>query len=132
VAIPLFLLLFGIFDFGRAIYAYNTIADAARQGARTAIVNQDCTAIRTAATKQALALTVASSDIVINFGTPGVACGSTSSIKIGDTVNVTVSYHFSAVTPVIAQLLGPITIGSSTQLPVEFVCPATGETCLRI
>ena len=33
----LILLLFGILDFGRAIYAYNTIADAARDGARVAV-----------------------------------------------------------------------------------------------
>ena len=38
---PVFiLLLFGILDLGRAVYAYNTIGDAAREGARVAIVNQ--------------------------------------------------------------------------------------------
>ena len=38
---PVFiLLLLGIFDLGRAVYAYNTIGDAAREGARVAIVNQ--------------------------------------------------------------------------------------------
>lgn len=34
------LLIFGIFDVGRAVYAYNTIANAAREAARIAAVNQ--------------------------------------------------------------------------------------------
>jgi Flp pilus assembly protein TadG len=34
------LLLIAVFDMGRAVYAYNTITDAARQGARVAVVNQ--------------------------------------------------------------------------------------------
>ncbi len=39
--IPLFLLLLvGIFDLGRAVFAYNTLTNAAREGARIAIVNQ--------------------------------------------------------------------------------------------
>ena len=37
--LPIFvLLLVGIFDFGRAIYAYNTISNAAREAVRVAIV----------------------------------------------------------------------------------------------
>src|SRR5688572_17121227 len=39
--IPLFLLLLvGIFDLGRAVFAFNTLTNAAREGARIAIVNQ--------------------------------------------------------------------------------------------
>ena len=34
------LILFGVMDLGRAIYAYNTIGNAARVGARVAAVNQ--------------------------------------------------------------------------------------------
>ena len=34
------LILFGAIDLGRAVYAYNTVANAAREGARVAIVNQ--------------------------------------------------------------------------------------------
>ena len=40
--LPLLLLLFlGIIEFGRAILAYNTIANAAREGARYGIVDPD-------------------------------------------------------------------------------------------
>ena len=36
----LLLLIFGIIDAGRLIYTYNTVSNAARNGARVAIVNQ--------------------------------------------------------------------------------------------
>lgn len=38
VAILLFMLVFGIMEFGRAIWMYDTVAHAAREGARYAIV----------------------------------------------------------------------------------------------
>ena len=43
----------GIFDFGRMIFAYNDISNAAREGARKAIVTQNATAI----TNEAMAAT---------------------------------------------------------------------------
>ena len=45
----LILLLVGIFDFGRAVYAFNTVNNAAREGVRLAIVDQNCDAIGQAA-----------------------------------------------------------------------------------
>ena len=36
----LILILLGIFEVGRAVFAYNTIGNAAREGARVAAVNQ--------------------------------------------------------------------------------------------
>ncbi len=36
----LVLILLGIFEVGRAVFAYNTIGNAAREGARVAAVNQ--------------------------------------------------------------------------------------------
>ena len=36
----------GLLDLGRAIYTYNTLAQAARQGARTAIVNQTTSSVQ--------------------------------------------------------------------------------------
>ena len=46
LVIPLFLLMMlALFDLGRAVFAYNTLTNAAREGARLAIVNQDLTSI---------------------------------------------------------------------------------------
>ena len=41
LVLPIFLLIvFGVFDLGRGVFAYNTVANAAREGARVAAVNQ--------------------------------------------------------------------------------------------
>ena len=41
LALPVLLLIFmGLFDFGRAVFAYNSLSNAAREGARVAIVDQ--------------------------------------------------------------------------------------------
>ena len=46
LVIPLFLLLLiAVFDLGRGVFAYNTLTNAAREGVRMAIVNQDTTTI---------------------------------------------------------------------------------------
>jgi Flp pilus assembly protein TadG len=69
LVIPLFvLLLFGIVDFGRAVLAYNSISNAAREGARTAIVNQRVSDIRTRIVDEATGVQLtASSDVRIAF-----------------------------------------------------------------
>ena len=59
LALPiLILLLVGIFDLGRAVYAFNTINNAAREGARLAIVDQNCNAIGQAGQQHAASLSV--------------------------------------------------------------------------
>ena len=40
------MLLLAIFDLGRAVFAYNDITNAAREGARLAIVNQTVASIQ--------------------------------------------------------------------------------------
>ena len=51
--IPIFLLvLISLFDLGRAVFAYNTLTNAAREGARMAIVNQDIPSIVARAKQQ--------------------------------------------------------------------------------
>src|SRR3954468_656604 len=47
LVIPLFLLiLMAVFDFGRAVFAYNSVTNAAREGTRFAIVNQNVPSIQ--------------------------------------------------------------------------------------
>jgi Flp pilus assembly protein TadG len=119
----LMLVLFSLFDLGRAIVAYNTIADAARTGARVAIVNQGCGQIQAEAVKQGLTLGLSASDVHADFLTSSggtVGCGG--SVKIGDTANVSVTYQYSAVTPILSNIVGTITLLSTTQIPVEHVC----------
>lgn len=54
----LILLLVGIFDFGRAVYAFNTVNNAAHEAARLAVVDQNCNAIGQAARQHASSLDV--------------------------------------------------------------------------
>ena len=49
VVLPIIVLgLFAILDLGRGVFTYNALAQAARQGSRTAMVNQVETTVKTA------------------------------------------------------------------------------------
>jgi Flp pilus assembly protein TadG len=112
----LLLVIFGIIDFGRAVYAYNTIGNAARTGGRVAIVSQTDASIETAAINQAVALGTQPSNVTTTYG-----CESPYSIDC--IVSVTVTYTFHPITPVIGQIWQAINMSSTTQLPIEHVGP---------
>ncbi len=129
LVIPVFLLLLmGLFDFGRAIYAYNTVSEAARNGARVAIVNQTPDDICNVAAGRAVALGLPTACIVAGPPTTvgvRVECpidGGQVCDDINDVQKVTVTYQFSAITPIISTVIGPITVSSTSQVPVESIC----------
>lgn len=68
----LILFLVGIFDFGRAVYAFNTVNNAAREAVRLAIVDQNCDAVGQVAKQHASSLSVAWS--YDGSLAPGAAC----------------------------------------------------------
>ena len=129
LVLPIVILLFlAIFDFGRAIFAYNTVSNAARDGARVAIVDQRSTAgvsnAAQAAADQAtgLGLNAAdSSQVRVQYLKPDLSgpCPSTWGEWVGCVAEVRVQYGYTAITPIIGQIVGPITIGSTTSLLVE-------------
>jgi Flp pilus assembly protein TadG len=115
---PLIVLLFlAIFDFGRAIYAYNTVSEAARNGGRVAIVNQNVADIQNVAASRAVALGIAP-------GSVGVT-GESDCPKITCIYEIQVQYTFTAITPIISNIIGPITLSSTSTVPVESVCTGT-------
>jgi Flp pilus assembly protein TadG len=124
----LVLMLMGIFDLGRAIYAFNTIADAARTGSRVAIVDQnlstDCTVVpataKCAAADQAVALGINADSVVLTFRAHDLD-GPCDPVLINCIAEVTVPYAFVAATPIIGNLVGTLTMTSTTRLPVERV-----------
>lgn len=125
----LIVVLVGMFDFGRAIYAYNTISQAARTAARLAIVNQDVSAVRQAAADEAVALDIdpaavapATNRVDVTFRDPAssAAC---SPIRIGCVAVVTVRYRFAPATPVISSIVGPVDLSASSEMRVERVSP---------
>ena len=110
--LPIFILLTaGIFDGARAVYAYNTIANAARQGARVAIVNQDQTDIRDTTIQAGVALGLANSNVSL------VPCAT-----YGCEYTVTVTYVFVPVVPGLNAIFNP-TLTSTVAMPVEHLNP---------
>jgi Flp pilus assembly protein TadG len=134
----LLLLLFGLLDFGRAIYAYNALANAAREGGRTAIINQSLPAVRQKAAQQATALGLSTSDpgdcpaaggatataggTCVVFRTADLS-GTCTTVTIGCNALVSVKWEFRAITPVIGTIIGPLDIVADTTQTVESVCP---------
>jgi Flp pilus assembly protein TadG len=126
--LPVLILIFmGIVDFGRVIYAFNSVSNAAREGARLGIVDQGMTggaynaAIEAAHQATALGLSPTNpAQVQVTFPDP---IGNCPTISPGCPIRVRVQYQFSAITPIIGRIIGPITVGSTTELPVERVQP---------
>lgn len=142
LVIPVFLLLiFGIIDAGRLIYTYNAVSNSARNAARVAIVNQAAsgtdTCDTTAPTAYAVGCAVASSggitvapadvDVVYTDYLGGGECGdgTPDGYVIGCVVSVTVSAPWTPLTPIIGQIVSPITLSSTTKMPIERVCSSS-------
>ena len=136
----LMLILMGVVDLGRGIYAFNAVANAAREGGRTAIVNQNASDIRNRAAAQATALgipTTAPSScaggapagpagICVSFLMPDLTTDCSSTLAPGCVAVVTVKYTFTPITPVIGNLIGSIPLLSTTKQTIESVCTGSG------
>lgn len=117
LVIPILLLaLMVVFDFGRAIYAYNTLANASRAGMRTAVVNQNETVIE----ERAMAAAVG-----VSPGTVEVEFTPCADPEIGCLASVRVSNNWSPITPIIGNIVGPIALASESTMPIErvFISP---------
>jgi len=124
----LIVLLMGLFDFGRAILAYNTVSEAARNGARVAIVNQIPGDICSVAASRAVAISLPAT-CAANATAVGIyvtSAGSPCEVNVC-TQTVKATYQFTALTPIISRIIGPITMSSSSTVTVESVC--TSGTC---
>jgi hypothetical protein len=107
-------LLFGVFEFGRALYTYGFVAQLARQGARWAIVRgsncsqlSDCNAtsdeLQTYVRGISEGATIPSSiRATLNFGSCPYGAGESNAP--GCVAEVTVSYPFAFVAPIVSQL----------------------------
>ncbi len=140
---PIIVFLIAAFvEIGRAVFAYNTIANAARQGARVAVVNQlaavtDCDAtrpvedptdphwsIRGCVIAAASSLGITTANVTVKYDPPPtttLACQPT--LHVGCIASVTVTYHYSVSTPFLSMLIGSFTMTQTSQMPVERVFP---------
>lgn len=139
IVLPLFLLLImAIADLGLAVFAYNSITNAAREGARLAIVNQDATKITARATQQsAIARTPT---VAVAFyqaaddGTPDTSktcpVGASSYIGVGCLAVVNFEGSYEPITPFIGNIVfkGGVTFTANSVLPVEYSCPNSTQT----
>ncbi len=142
----LLILLLGILDFGRAIYAYNTLSNASRAGVRVAIVNQNgaglgcvggsnaspgdptMTSPQDCAEQAAVVLGGATATVTYRNITDTAAC---SPVQVGCLAVVTTSYTFTLITPIISNIVGSsIVLSSTSKEPVEFICPQTAAVCV--
>jgi Flp pilus assembly protein TadG len=108
------LLLVVIFDLGRLVFAYTDITNAARSAARVAIVNQSVDVVRDAAKRQATALGLTDADVTVTFCDP---------IDIGCIAQVDVEYDWTAITPIIGNIVGPVTVRTTSRMPIERIFP---------
>ena len=91
ILMPIFM---GIFDLGRAVYIKSVVSASAQEGARYGIIQPSDTAgIENAARSRAVGLDPSLMNIVISH-------------PDSSTVEVTVSYDFTAITPLIGAILG--------------------------
>jgi Flp pilus assembly protein TadG len=97
----LFVLIFGIIDFGRALFLMNNLTAAVREGARLAAVQADPT---TSASKSAVQNRVVA--YITNFGgtAPSTLPTVTPNLAAGQVTSVTVTlsgYPFTGITPLV-------------------------------
>ena len=134
--LPLFVvILVGLFDGGRLVFDYNTVNNAAREGAREATVNQTLSEIQDRAAQHAVALAIAPADVYVDYrlaSSPTVESSCDSAVGTpqiyGCLAVVRVSYSYTAATPIIGALVGPIVVTGEARFPVEFNCVGA-STC---
>lgn len=125
--LPIFILvLVGIFDFGRAVYDYNVISNAAREAIRLAIVDQNTTAITIKAVQRstgiATAANVSVSFVDTSTSTTYNQCSDAATgCKLGWQAVVTVTYDYRAATPIIGNLVGVIHMKATSREAIESV-----------
>ena len=139
------LLAFAFIDIGRAVFAYNTLTNSARESARVAIVNQvdpvaapwNCLAnkpvesalspnwtFRGCAVAAGASIGVAPADVTVDYEAPaGSALECDTVVNVGCIVTVTVATSWSPITPVAGSLIGPISMSATSEMPVERIFP---------
>jgi len=113
LVLPIFiLLLVAIFDLGRAVFAYNTLTNAAREGARMAIVNQYQPSIIARAKQQTAIVELNDPSVTVNFyqvnadGTPNTSTPcALSQIAVGCMATVSFEATYQPITPLIGNIV---------------------------
>jgi Flp pilus assembly protein TadG len=134
LVIPIFLLIVvALFDLGRAVFAYNTLTNAAREGARFAIVNQYQPYIVARAKSATQIVELDDPSVSVTFwqvatdGTPDTTLPQCiDRVAVGCLAVVKFEATYRPITPFISNILfkNGVTFTASSQLSVEASCPA--------
>jgi len=139
LAAPLIVLLIaGVLDFGRGIYTFNTVSQAARAAARKAMVDQNKTDVRLAGIAGAPTLGLTTSNVAVCFKTQDTAertCNEAftdscprAQRMVGCLAIVVVSTTYRPFTPFISALFSQIPVTATSIVAIEYVCPARDAT----
>ena len=139
LVLPLFLLLFMVvMDLGTAVFTYNSLTNAAREGARLAIVNQDTASVIQRAENQVSIGEINAPNVTIAFyqeatnGTPDTS-STCSPVAVGCLAVVTFESTYKPITPIIGRILfkNGVTLTAQTVLSVEYSCPNATHTAAQ-
>jgi len=131
LVIPLFLLLLvSIFDLGRAVFAWNTLSNAAREGARIAIVNQYKPSIVARAKQSTAIVELNDPSVTVDFyqvnadGTPDTS-KQCALVAVGCLAVVSFEATYQPITPLIGNIVfkNGVTFTARSVLSVEYSCP---------
>ena len=132
------LVVFGLFDLGRGVFTANTLAQAARQASRTAMVDQDTNRVKAIAIANAPTLGLTNSNVSVCFKTDDTTqtnCNSPTidncpqaTRVIGCLAIVTTTLNYQPMTPVLGSLFSSIVLTSTSVQAIEYVCPYEAHT----
>lgn len=139
LVLPIFLLLFvAVVDFGSAVFTFNSLTNAAREGVRLAIVNQDSASIVARAESQVSVAEINAPNVSINFydqaadGTPDTS-STCSPAAVGCLAVVSFESTYRPITPIIGRILfkNGVTFKATSVLTVEYSCPNATHTAAQ-
>ena len=139
LVLPIFLLLFfAVVDLGSAIFTFNSLTNAAREGARLAIVNQDNASIIARAETQVSVAEINAPNVTIDFyqqandGTPDTS-QTCSPAAVGCLAVISFESTYRPLTPIIGNILfkNGVTFKATSILTVEYSCPNTTHTAAQ-
>jgi Flp pilus assembly protein TadG len=131
LVLPVFILvLVSLFDLGRGVFAYNTLTNAAREGARLAIVNQDVPLIVARAKSQTQIVELNDPSVTVAFyqveedGSPDLD-NPCDLVAVGCLAVVSFQGTYQPITPMIGNIVfgDGVTFEARSVLSVEYRCP---------
>lgn len=118
----LILVLVAVFDVGRLVFAYNDITNATRTGTRVAIVDQTANRAENAVIDQATSLGLTSADVDVQYLEADLS-GACSPLQLGCVADISASFAWQPITPIIGSIIGPITVTAESRMPIERIYP---------